>query len=378
MAAMMARSPLYESMQYPGTECHFANFTSLGACTVCNTEEIQINAEVGCTYYTYSNMTEGTSERKQYAELQPFKEAVTKGLNQTLDRYGMDCSREKEGFPTFAFNLQVPAKKSNTSLLQGMGVSQTSSSPKAMSSDAVFGNTYISHVTKGHNKTPFKGYSLRFCASGFGRDFGGNNGDFDTINTFTCLNTLLWPGPYDELDTFESFAGNLTRCRVSLCAQEYQKLVLFGNGTKQAESVTSKPLRKVGKNQYNDTEAVSDDTGSARFDIGPKSMSYLSQMLETVLYSKDFTEFLMELTASDDADWQTAFERVGDVTPQYIRSADNPDGERLPGKVVGVQTYFQVRWEWLVMPLIMVLVSIGFFTGTAIYIAVGSHICLRT
>jgi hypothetical protein len=371
MSAMTEKpSPYSASQSYcPGYECHFDDFVSLGACTQCETEQVEVNnRDFDCTYHTSYNSTDGTDQQQGYSDLASFKAHVTRDFGHNLSSYGMDCAQEKKGFPTFNINLEVPAGNGTNDnenyLLQGLGLPQGSSNSTDLSKDAVFGNTYLSF--NGTNwVTSIKAWSMRYCASGYRRDFGGNNSAFDTIDTFTCIMTPLVIEGLQNLDTFGTFKANMTRCRLSLCAQEH-KQVTIRNGSLTIGSLTEKPLAKVGANLYKDVVATADGVIGS-FNIGPKSTGKIAQMIETVVYSEDFKEFLTQVTTDGShGSWEPAFRNISRVTTEYIRSPAALTSRRL-GIAYGPEPFFQVRWAWLVMPLVLVLMSVAFLTGTAVY-----------
>lgn len=326
--------------------------------------------DFNCTYHTSHNSTSGTNPRQNYTNLPSFKQAVTSQLGHNLSSYGMDCSQEKEGQPTFNVNLEVPAgngtNNNGTFLLQGLGSPQGSSNATGLSKDAVFGNTYLSF--NGTNwMTSVKGWSMRYCASGYRRDLGGNNRDFDTIDTFTCIMTPFILEGLQNLDTFGTFKANMTRCRLSLCAQEFKEVIMRNNSLTFG-SVTEKPLTPVGMNSYKDVKATADGF-QGTFLIGPLSTGNIAQNIETVVYSEDFREFLTQVTTNDRyGSWEPAFRNISQVATEYIRSAAAGGFQsRRPGLAYGPQPFFQVRWAWLVVPLLLVVMSVVFLTGTAFY-----------
>jgi hypothetical protein len=364
MEAMVGNSSIYASgTECSRDECRFADFTSLGACTQCETEAVQVNNQFGCTYYTASNTTNDSAKREEYAELGPFKDAVERNSSKSLSSYGMDCSHAKEGFPTLNMNLEVQANNNTWGLLRGMGRPKDSSpNSTTLSNDAVFGNTYL--LTDGYSfYTTFTGSSFRFCTSSFN---DGTKAAFDTIDTFTCFETWFNPGKIAELDNFGQFKGNLTHCRLSVCAQEY-KDVTISNKTLKTSAIVEKPLQISGNGTIQtDVEATTPDKKRS-FTIGSKRIGHLVQMIELVLFSADFTEFMNELTVQDNEGWASVFERIGSVSTEYIRVRGHSMPGGMLGYAYGLETYYKVVWPWVIMPLLMVSASIVLLVATVIY-----------
>jgi hypothetical protein len=211
MSAMTEKpSPYLASQSYcPGSECHFDDFVSLEACTQCETEQVEVNdRNFDCTYHTSHKSTDGTDHQQGYSSLASFKTAVIRDFGHNLSSYGMDCSQEKKRIPTFNIKLEVPASdgtNNNGSYpLQGFYLPQDASNSTDLSKDAVFGNTYLS-FNRTNWVTSIKAKSMRYCASGYRRNYGGNNGDFDTIDAFTCIMTPLVMEGLQNLDTFGTF-----------------------------------------------------------------------------------------------------------------------------------------------------------------------------
>lgn len=366
MEAMMpkiAPSTVYAgSTQCGGEECHFQDFSTLGACTQCDTEAVQINNEFGCKYYTTSNTMSGSEPRLDYDKFDDFKNAIAENSSLATN-YGMDCLREKEGYPTFNLNMEVDTANKTWSLLRGMGRPKGSSGDStALSKDAVFGNTYL--LTNGTTfATTFTGSSLRFCSSGYD---DGTKAKFDTIDTYTCFETWFNPGKIGDLDNFGQFKGNLTHCRMSMCAQEYRDVSIFNNTLRNAPTV-EKPLQAVGNGSVPTNLRVTTPDQQQTFEIGSKSIGYLTQMLETVLFSADFKEFLVELTQKDEAGWEAVFKRLAMVASAYIRKPDGAMSGPVRGTAYGPQAYFKVTWPWLIMPFLLVGACIGFLIATVIH-----------
>ncbi|KAH7073498.1 hypothetical protein BKA63DRAFT_603866 [Paraphoma chrysanthemicola] len=361
MQAMTGKPTTYSSTTCPNKECRFQNFTTLGACNKCETQPINIDEKFGCKYYTLATTTSSSTNRQNYSTFQELKDAVTTA---NLPNYGMDCLREKEGFPPFNINLE--RRGNDTASLIGMGRPQDTSniSNRSFSQDAVFGNTYYRREGD-YFLTPIEGSSFRFCASGYNRtQLGGNNENFDTIGTYTCFITSWNPGPIFDLDTFGQFKGNLSYCRMSLCAQEFRDVVIF-NDTLHHAPVVEIPLKAV-RNTYPSDVVAEAENGKRTFQIGPRATDKLKQMFETVLYSKDFTEFMVT-SSNDGKGWEEVFKRIAPVARDYIRSNANDMVQTAIGKVYGQQSFFRVSWAWIIMPLLLVVMSIAVLITTAIY-----------
>lgn len=301
-----------------------------------------------------------------FTELQSFQAAVRETSNRNfIVGYGMNCNRTKEGYPTFGLSFDVNIA-GNTTHLQGLGQRQNQTS-EHLWSDAVFGetnNTFTGIISNGTFNDTFKKSTYRFCTSGYGREgIGGNNDEFDTIDTFTCLMTSDNLSSLENLDRFGEFNGTLTHCRISFCAQEY-KNVSIQDGQTKIGSITERPLLRSGFDEvFNDTLATVEGSDFS-FRIGPKHLAQLASTIELVAYSSSFQEFIKDLV--DKADWPLAFERIATFVSDYVRSADNPDAGFEYGQAYFSETFIQIRWAWLILPLLILLLSIAILACTII------------
>jgi hypothetical protein len=365
MQGMAGKPTLYASnMQCPVKDCRFEDFTSLGACTQCETELVQINNDFGCTYYTSSNTTDSAVGRQDYARSKPFVEAVRRDMGQNLSNYGMDCTQTKEGFPPLIMNFEVQASN-KTFNLRGLSYLKNTTT---LSETAVFGNTY--YRTEGnYSVTAIRGSSFRFCTSGK----TNTTDNFATIDAFTCLEAWWNPGNISSLDTFGEFKANMTHCRLSMCAQEYRD-VTISNNTLSTAPITSTPLQKSDEKSRIPGDVLGTATIAGvkqTFAIGPKRMGWLVDMLETSLYSPDYREFMVVVTTNQtksDSGWPDVFERIAPVVAGFMGSPSVSWSTSVSrGLVYAPQTFFKVTWGWLVMPFAMVFASIVFLIATAMY-----------
>lgn len=372
METFIGRPSTYtSSSSCPGNDCRFDNFTSLGVHAVCeDPEAVQINDEFGCTYYTSSNTT-GT--RQNYTQIAPFREAVERDLGRNLSTYGMDCFQPKEGFPTFTINMNVDASTGGYTLepiTTETNVTSSLAHPPAQTNEGLFGvssgyriigENYLQVTNYGNRK------NARFCLSSFNRIYGGNspsNGTFDTIGAFTCFERTYNPNITD-LAAFGYINATLTYCRVNFCAQEFRD-VRISNNTLAIGSFNEVALQKVGDGPYGEAVATSVDDPSKRFIIGPKAFTPMVELVRTVLYSNDFAEFVA--FRQNYTDWRNVFTPLASSMSEFMRTPEmNNFVRRIVGQVYVKQPYFDVTWGWIVMPLLMVAMSIGFLVATAVH-----------
>ncbi|CAO2647478.1 Nn.00g084000.m01.CDS01 [Neocucurbitaria sp. VM-36] len=375
MAAMAGRPSTYQSNAYcPTAECSFEDFTTLGVCSTCDSEQVLVNDAIGCTYYVRESVPSSSAGNDTvYNELGSFQAAAREALNRdTTVGYGMSCNRTKEAFPTFGFTFDVNVVE-NTTHPQGLGQRQNQGS-ETLYPDAIFGetnSTFMGTIDLSPGSTTnnsFHQSRYRFCTSGYGRgDLGGNSADFDTIDTFTCFLTShdgLSGSALSNLEKLSDFNATLTHCRLSLCAQTYNNISIH-DGQANIGSTIKRQLVKSGDlNYYNDTQATAEDLSNFEALIGPKNVAQLASTIELVAYSSSFQEFIKDLV--DKTDWPVAFTRIASAASDFIRSADNVDAGVQFGRVHAPESYIQVQWAWLTLPFLMLLMTTAILVCTIV------------
>jgi hypothetical protein len=243
-----------------------------------------------------------------------------------------------------------------------MGRPRGSSNLIELSQDGVFGNTYLLRLNgEETTKSAFKDSPLSFCASGHDGELDGSKRDFDTISTFSCFNITSNISHFEDIDKFGWFGGYVNWCRLSLCSRTYG-LIQLGNRQPELAEL-DRPLKKVGEGSNQDVIASSISIYEHfKYLIGPASTAKLARMIETVTYSESLQEFLIELVLAQG--WEEFFRRVGEVATGYIQSSQNPEAGISAGNAYAYMPFFEVRWTWLIMPLLLVLTSILFLICT--------------
>ena len=388
---MTGRSSPYESNRFCGTSlCTYPSHVSLSARKTCNTRKIRTTPDDGCTYFYLESNTDAPNvepkpssatiregQKRRFSALQDLKDVLRDDTN--ITHYGMDCNITKPDFPRISIDFEyVPANKHK--LLTG-----TSGSTEEQSYGSIlFGNANVeeqarhsSYGTDDLDPRDITGSNFSFCTfSGYVSDFPRfKTLDNFTISTFSCLNTGgILPG-ISNLDTLGKFDATVTHCSISLASAEYVNKG-FGNepaddafsseqgNAISAEHVNLRPLRIIDQSVYNYSYTAKSVGGpSNNFTIGPKTMQYLAEMIEDNLSSGNAKDFLLQRS---NGNWSVVVEDITKVTGDFLRSSGNRDADRNKGKAWGPQPFIEVKWVWLILPLSLIVLSVGFLTLTVV------------
>lgn len=367
MAAMADMPSTYQSRTHcPTARCSFEDFTTLGACTTCESETATINNYFGCDYHIREEVSDSSPTNVTiYSNIDAFRTAAKDAFDRKSSlSHGMNCTRKKEGYPTFGLSFDVNLNDNGTRL-QGLG-QRPNQTDETLWPDTVFGetnNTFLGILSEDGFNTSFTQSRYRFCTSGYGRSgLGGKNEAFDTFNTYTCFTTSDDLSSLSDLSTFGEMNATLKHCRISLCAQDH-KNVMIESGQVKVGSVVERTLMEVGHDEYFNTFATAESSNFST-SVSKAIMAQVSDTMELVTYSPSFQEFI--IAAVDLRDWPVAFERIAASLSSYVRSSLNPNVVAEPGHVHSVDTVFRVRWAWLVLPLALLAASAALLVCTIV------------
>lgn len=92
-------------------------------------------------------------------------------------------------------------------------------------------------------------------------------------------------------------------------------------------------------------------------------MAHLVGMIEDNLSSGNMKDFLLQRS---NGSWSVVIEDITKVVGDFLRSSGNSDAEYTYGKAWGQQPFIEVKWVWLILPLSLIVLSVGFLTFTVI------------
>lgn len=372
--------------------CTYPNHVSLSAQTRCETEEILTTSEFGCAYYVWRSSAQLNTTLKtlwidddehhteRFTDFQMFKDAVGQGSG--WFKYGMNCTIEKPDFPSLYIDYEyIPQIQSQN--LSGRGEEHElpfAESNYVAARTTAFGSTaFLQQKSNSYFGTGtlepanITGSPFSFCTS---RRYGNVSDRFRTLDdytlgTFSCLDTDDVLRGIANLDTFGKFNATVTRCSISLASAEFTNGPgypgLEPGGATPAERSTLRPLSTTKKGTAeNSLEDLAESDGlNKTFAIRPYPMIYLAGMIDSTLYSDNAQDFLLQ-HRNITGNWSAVIEDIAKVAGEYIRSSDNPDARNVTGMAWTPQPYIQVRWEWLTLPFLLVVLSVAFFTLTAV------------
>ncbi|KAH7121262.1 hypothetical protein B0J11DRAFT_62108 [Dendryphion nanum] len=334
-------------------DCRFGDFLSLAVCTTCESSEISEDDEISCQFSastsataprvsntTYQLKTSNRTELQAAAKVHNFVKQET------------NCTFTKTGFPPMSLYIESNLRNVNnqteikvTSRSWHFGVSLTSD-----------GEIPFTKTTGGRVSEKFQ-----ICR---GWDYHREMNDTDTIERFSCFS--MRPD-YTNVKSTADFMrnthirGNVSWCSLKLCAREF-KQVKLQNGQVIVNETRNIPLSQDSVNG-SDVIAIGENPNK-KFAIGKESRRRLSflirnaTMAETTAMQDIFAPYLADHT------WPDLYHCIADVYTSIFRSYHNVNLVKIRGKAYSPQTFVKVRWEWFVMPLVIVFLSLSFMVFT--------------
>ena len=338
---MLGKYSVYPTNTYcPTLNCSFPDFTSLAACTTCESKAIQTSRDLVCT--VPSRVSKSRVESSCYG-----KQNDTTCLPLSFVLH--------DGDPRYL-------------TLQGKGEAyQGKPRNRLRQPRSLFGNSRVLwRSDQQHNSTVAKkDRPLSFCKPL--RLRRRDNSTSPSIGKFTCFTSTsdVIEIPDGDLRPFGNMGGILTQCRIDYCAKELRQVVM-DNGITKIETLKMKPLTFQGRNANRRRLVYTAEVGGTDTEFVLTSMrsDILVKDLQDIIISRSFDEPLGELGSNQS--WQTVFERMAWVITEYLRSSDNPSAHNHTGEAFGLQSTFEVQWAWLTLPVSIVLLSTLFLIITIV------------
>lgn len=370
----------------------------MSAQTKCEERKIRTTADFGCAYYIWKSIIEvnstlealGVSEEEQhkrrFIHLEDFKDALRD--DDSLFKYGMNCTIERLDFPNLYINYEYyPARKEKNLTGEGAMHYVPFAIPSRLPGrTTIFGNADVYQMnyhsyfdTDGLEPSNVTGSNFSFCTS---KRYGELTSEFYsrdnfTLGTYTCLDTGRILSGISNLESFGEFNATLTHCSIALASAEYintnfesetrDKISPSEQGNATAEPSILRPLRliKSGTTGNNFEHTARSDDLPDEFIIRSYPMMYLADMIENTLYSDNARDFLLQ-RRNTSGTWSAVIEDIGKVVGEYIRSSGNLDARNMTGIAWAPQAFIKVEWVWLVLPLSLTVLSVGFLMLTII------------
>lgn len=357
LSQMISRPSLNPGFYCPTSECQIPAFTSLAACSKCESEEVRFGDNFNCTF-TVSFSDDGGDE---VGGVQKFEEG-RRTNDPSLKQASINCPIVKKGYLPFMLVVNVDLTIQNN-LMQVGQASMLGSQGTNM-----FETSFVNQIPPLHTtNNGLDTNSYHNCQSSH-EDLK----DIETINTISCFSMRPIPNRIEDLDTFSDFPVRMTRCRLYFCAQHYESTSIQ-NGVMSSETGSSTPLT-MKANVSGDNVGIADEDASTRFHIGSNSSNALSSMVQDLIQPGPIVDnFVMPFIAKSNSS-RPFVESIAEVLTALIRSSQtNPQVENFSGQAFGQITYVRVRWEWLIMPLSIVLLSMLFLVLTVAQNRNGDH-----
>ncbi|KAJ4292629.1 hypothetical protein N0V90_009292 [Kalmusia sp. IMI 367209] len=358
----------------PGTGCEFPFFTSLASCSQCFSQDHHFE-DFDCEGdFFWQNSTQTFFD--SYLKL---KRNIGSYLEEIPYYMSMMCVRKLDGYPALGVNMTVFFNSTRDSTGKRIPtIEQVELRPSREAGTYMGGNQYSYRGTKLFSTlracTPFDNPDLEF--------FGPPR-----YSSWTCFKSTTNASLYSSddgrinMESFGQINGSVTTCGLELCALPWQtKTQAYGQGLPLVlENGNSKP------SSFNDNDTLSfmipdfipftysgknytsrqpfDKTAAERGPFNVREIVFMR--LATSLRSlASHSVGEMAYFNDTDIDFEQLFTDFASVVSHYIQSDWNPDRINVTGTVYATAVFADVRFAWFVAPLLIIFMSMVFFTTT--------------
>lgn len=179
---------------------------------------------------------------------------------------------------------------------------------------------------------------------------------------------------YEELDQWPGQVPKMTRCKVNYCVKETAPTILR-QGRVQDSNAHNEELPLTFSNACGAGMACSDITATFRRPDNQTRNIQINTELR-LKFSIDVIEVLLGVFKTEmgkkyltGLEAQEVAELTSTVISSFMRGSQNEKVTNLTGAAFSMETYVHVRWEWFILPTIIVLASVTFL----IVIALKTH-----
>ncbi|KAI4674050.1 uncharacterized protein J4E88_008517 [Alternaria novae-zelandiae] len=378
---------LLSNVYCPTTECKLDEFTSLGLCESCSSEDVVFDGDFwnggnfadedfqGCGnsvessynassqhfYFNYTAMTD------YVAAMQPY-------------RWERMCTIKKPGYPELV--LWITASRYLNESYPSVGVVDTDL--------AAFGGYQFGIVRLERSKID-RTYSLFSAMSGspvwslsiaYPPQIEYCIGDFEgyqdvitepfelplqTISAFTCFKSSSNITRVGEIDRLGLVNGTVSHCQMNYCAKRYHNITVR-NTVVNYDSVEEWPLIPTGDDPYMVTsgydQAFRAEGLNETFYLGNSSRLWLAASTSRILKSTTLSTYLLEYFL--DHTWSYFFRGFAEVGSKVIQGPGNSAAINNTSEAYGPDIFVDVRWAWLAYPLALLVYSALFLSLTAL------------
>lgn len=352
--------------------------TSLAACSTCETEEFDIR-KVSCSYETQFNNNPFNNASYFFNVTKDFGifQSYIGNSKLKLRSISVQCWYYRNGFP----GLKLGFYKYGNSIVWDPSYKQRlfDTSVENLKNDGGFGisdgwnGTYLFGSNQGNNgisycymakphanisnfpvstdKTPMNNSIL---------DMGvyQDKGIVSQILGSVCFTSTKSQNDFTKLSSLDTVRGTMRFCRVDFCAKHYDG-IWVNNTNLSYTNVTTIPLKDGPYTSPDNMTLLTTSTPPAHLSSIANMRFSVSLRARDAIYKIMHLGGWYDIYASDPTiytDWPTLYAAAAStLTTEFIQARANPSHSTTTGPGMMKETYVHVRWEWLIMPLLMIL-----------------------
>ncbi|KAL1610498.1 hypothetical protein SLS60_002167 [Paraconiothyrium brasiliense] len=249
-------------------------------------------------------------------------------------------------------------------------------------------------VTDDFFTTPLESSSsMRFCVnyddnryqvsseqvdySSISSDNFGPAGKPARLQAYTCFESSTDLSLWEQPEKMSEINGTITQCAIDICARTYKDAVMKDGNMTIGDSIEI-PLRAVHVEYEDETKSVlvynstvlfeseTDDTNNVQqYELGGFDQRVLSASLGLTTSDSPFWVQNSIVYLNDtNGDFKSLFDGIADVVSTVLQHPDNPRSASVAGPAYASQTFVEARWEWLILPLVLLTATICLLVAT--------------
>ena len=375
-------------------ECQLPDFTTLAACTTCKTRDIKWSMlSAGQRYVRVNATVGGKLEEKKDISIQEFDNLLRQAAipsstsnndSVVIHDYGYSGSIRSieydygldNGFDDIYLEISVyPEDRGIATPRLEVKVFET---PLSFG-DFRFGNYLFKHGW--NSRTNALAKAIDVCVGKHDMQTYSpapllRNSTAETITPYTCVTSTS-----DLLDLYQpakllNLTFQATLCNIAFCAREYLSPAIR-NGTLIANT-NNISLRVTSRNNATGDYTLTQD-GKTKlvgpYLVGNNSQIELLRLAASAITTKGGSEGgyrFMDMV--DEYGWPALFDILADASTALIRRRGNAEMKLVVGDAYGPETYMNVSWAWLAMPVALVFATTLFLALTATISAEKSYL----
>jgi hypothetical protein len=372
MGSVINPTPLEPVSSYcPTSQCRFQDFTTLGACSKCESQVVDNDYFDECRYVvndrntTFHSLSDFQNELHQRLNMPSQDEGITfavVGCDKYIDK-DTDPGRDPQILLAIALEIQWPVQaQKRTPSTVTMQTKQFSKwgdrwyqawEDNSTNFESEFHSPQILQI---YSPSPATNWSTPY-----------NISSQIEILSFYGFNSTTDLALYSDLEQVGVINGTMSLCQIEFCAHTHKDGVME-NGRWSTSKVEETALNPTG------SESVPNSTFSDprknftynavgiadTFRIGILSFSPLERTIRTIFENEEFDIAMHSAPYNGTAngDWNIVSSRLAAVISSVVQSSTNPEARNFTGDSYGQEIFVNVRWIWLSGPLFVVFLSV--------------------